>query len=127
VSSPDPCSRSTLSCQGWLLPPTASPCSVMVSSLARQSADPGRQQSPYPSTQPLGCIDPALKDSLGQPGLHIHLPNPSAVPGRRQLSWPVPLRVQKAVPALQHVLTFYKRETVILLMVHPLGCAVCQL
>jgi len=127
VSCPELCSRSTLSCQGLLLPPTSSPCNVVVSSLARQSAVPVKQQSPCPSTLPLGCTDPARKDSLGQPGLHIHLPNSAAVPGRRQLSWPVPLRVQQAVPALQHVLTFYKRETVIFLMVHPIGGELCQL
>jgi len=120
VSSPDPCSRRTLPCTGSLLPATASPCTVVGSVLGRLSADPGRQQSPCPNTLPLRCTDSARKDSLGQPGLHIHLPNPAAVLGRRQLSWPVPLRVQKAVPALQHILTFYRRETVILLMVHPM-------
>ena len=105
---------------GFLLPPRVSPHNSARSYLGRLSTVPGRQQSPCPNTLPLRCTDPARKDSLGQPGLHIHLPNPAAVLGRRQLSWPVPLRVQKAVPALQHILTFYRRETVILLMVHPM-------
>jgi len=123
VSSPEPFSSSqqqkdpAQSCWGSLLPPTASPRDA-VRSPGRLSADPGRQQSPCPSTQPVGCTDPALKDSLGKPRLHIHLHNTAAVLGRRQLSWPVPLRVQQAITPLQHVLIFNKTQTVIFLMVH---------
>jgi len=46
---------------------------------------------------------------------------PAAILGRRQLIGPVPLRVQQAVPALQHILLFHNRETVIFLTVHPTG------
>jgi len=35
--------------------------------------------------------------------------------------------VQQAVPALQHILTSYNRETVIFLMVDPIGGELCQL
>jgi len=91
-----------LPCLGSFLLPTASPCSVMVSSLGRMSAGPGRRQSLPQHTAPMGCRDPALKDSPGHPWLHTRIHSPAA--GRRQLWCPVLLTMQRGSPAEEHIL-----------------------
>ena len=58
----------------------SSPCSALGSSPGRMSAEPGRQQSPCPGTQPLGhSRDPALHHSPGHP--------PAPKRHSLQLSW----------------------------------------
>ena len=64
MSSPDPCNTVLASCWESPLPPTASPHSAVGSSPGRLSADPGRRQSPCPSTQPPGVQGPCCE---GQP------------------------------------------------------------
>jgi len=110
-----------------LLPPTASPHSAVRSSLGRLSADPGRRQSPLPSTQTLRCRDPALKDSPGHPCLNIHLHTPLIIPGRKQPSCPVSMMMWQGSPALEHVLLFHTRKVVRVHLTAPIGCGMCQL
>jgi len=99
----------------------------MGSSLGRLSADLGREKIPCLSTQPLGCRDPALKDSPGHHWLNTHLHSPRAFPRRRQQSCPVPLMVQQGSPAQEHSLLLYSGVTVRVLLTGFTVCRVCQL
>lgn len=109
-----------------LVPPTASPRSIVGSSPGRLRADHGRQQSSYPGTQTPGVQGPCSEGQPWATQLHTRLRTLVAVPGRKQPSCPVCLPVQQRSPALEHIISLNIRKARSAIQKDPTSCGIYQ-